>query len=127
MGQATIKDWVLEGNKFYNEGNYIEAAAQYKLAIENKQNIPFAWYNLGNCYAQQKKYNEAIVLFKLNAEHFPNERYIGNLWENLGEAYFLNNQKELAKTNFEKAIALKDAENCYWCENATNRLNELKI
>jgi len=80
---------------------------------------------LGFRFLKEKKYNEAIVLFKLNAEHFPNERYIGNLWENLGEAYFLNNQKELAKTNFEKAIALKDDENCYWCENATNRLKEL--
>ena len=63
-----------------------------------------------------------IELLKLNVSLFPND---GNLWDSLGEGYYLLNDKDNAIESFKKAIELKPESNCYWCENSTKRLQEL--
>lgn len=63
-----------------------------------------------------------IQLLKLNTELFPND---GNLWDTLGEAYFLINNKDNAVLSFEKALDLKPKTNCHWCANSSGRLKEL--
>lgn len=63
-----------------------------------------------------------IELLKLNIELFPND---GNLWDSLGEAYFLVNHKDNAVFSFKKALDLRPATNCHWCLNSSNRLKEL--
>lgn len=50
-----------------------------------------------------KKINEAIEVFKLNVEAFPQS---SNVYDSLGEAYMLNGDKELAIKNYEKSIEL---------------------
>jgi CubicO group peptidase (beta-lactamase class C family) len=51
----------------------------------------------------QKKNREAIEIFKLNIENFPNS---SNLYDSLGEAYMINGDKELAIKNYEKSVEL---------------------
>ncbi len=63
-----------------------------------------------------------IELLKLNTELFPND---GNLWDSLGEAYYLINDKDNALLSFKKALDLKTATNCHWCPNTSSRLYEL--
>ena len=63
-----------------------------------------------------------IALLKLNVNLFADD---GNLWDSLGEAYYLTKDKEKAIMSFKKAIELKPETNCYWCENSTKRLQEL--
>ncbi|QJR80807.1 serine hydrolase [Alteromonas pelagimontana] len=65
---------------------------------------------------------KAIVLLLLNVERFKDD---GNLWDSLGEAYFIHGNKAKAKESFEKALALQPEQQCYWCENAQMRLNML--
>lgn len=52
---------------------------------------------------QMKKVKEAIELFKLNVEAFPQSF---NVYDSLGEAYMLNGDKELAIKNYEKSVEL---------------------
>ncbi|MEY8849234.1 serine hydrolase [Psychroserpens sp. XS_ASV72] len=73
--------------------------------------------------SQKKDSLWGIELLKLNTVMFPND---GNLWDSLGEGYFLLKDKENAILSFKKAIDLRPIENCYWCENAEKRLKELK-
>ncbi|MDF0714880.1 serine hydrolase [Muricauda sp. 334s03] len=64
-----------------------------------------------------------ISLLKLNASLFPDD---GNLWDSLGEGYYLINDKDNAIKSFTKAIELRPETNCYWCENSAQRLEKLK-
>jgi len=64
-----------------------------------------------------------ISLLKLNTSLFPDD---GNLWDSLGEGYYILKENNNAIKSFEKAIELRPETNCYWCENAAQRLEELK-
>jgi len=50
-----------------------------------------------------KKIKEAIEIFKLNVEMFPQS---ANAYDSLAEAYMVNGDKELAIRNYEKSIEL---------------------
>ena len=64
----------------------------------------------------------ALEFFKMNVNLYPDD---GNLWDSLGEAYSIIKDNDNAIECFEKALELKPEINCYWCENSTNRLQEL--
>lgn len=72
--------------------------------------------------SENKDTDWGIALLKLNLNIFPDD---GNLWDSLGEGYYLLNDKDNAIESFKKAIELKPESNCYWCENSTKRLQEL--
>ena len=78
---------------------------------------------IGNKQVSQKA-NTAwgLALLKLNVNLFADD---GNLWDSLGEGYYLTKDKDNAIKSFKKAIALKPGTNCYWCENSTKRLQGL--
>jgi CubicO group peptidase (beta-lactamase class C family) len=59
--------------------------------------------NLGYSLMQQTRVAEAIALFKLNVEFYPNA---WNTYDSLGEAYMTNGDKELAITNYKKSLEL---------------------
>ncbi len=52
-------------------------------------------------YWRQKRNEDAIKLFKLNCELFPNA---WNTFDSLGEAYLIAGDKEQAKTNYQKSV-----------------------
>jgi tetratricopeptide (TPR) repeat protein len=59
--------------------------------------------SLGYEYLQAKKLKEAIEVFKLNVEAFPQSF---NVYDSLGEAYAAAGEKELAVKNYEKSLEL---------------------
>ena len=59
--------------------------------------------SLGYRYLRSKKVKEAIEVFKLNVEAFPNS---SNVYDSLGEAYMENGDKELAIQNYKKSVEL---------------------
>jgi len=73
--------------------------------------------------AKEKDPAWGLELLKLNVQLFPND---GNLYDSLGDAYFEYNQKENAIQVFTRALELKPAENCHWCENSQSKLKQLK-
>jgi CubicO group peptidase (beta-lactamase class C family) len=76
-----------------------------------------------NQVSQKLNNNWGLALLQLNVKLFPND---GNLWDSLGEAYYLTGDKDNAIESFKTALELESDENCHWCENSTNRLLELK-
>ena len=64
-----------------------------------------------------------IELLKLNALRFPDD---GNLWDSLGEAYYLYELYQEAAVCFEKAFKLAVNSNDHWRGNSEKRLKELE-
>jgi CubicO group peptidase (beta-lactamase class C family) len=58
---------------------------------------------LGYALMNRKRLQDAIAIFKLNVEMFPRS---ANVYDSLGEAYMNDGKKELAITNYEKALEL---------------------
>jgi CubicO group peptidase (beta-lactamase class C family) len=63
----------------------------------------------------RKRVTEAIELFKMNVEDYPNS---ANAYDSLGEAYLINDDKELAIKNYQKSLELNP--------NNTNAVEMLK-
>jgi len=70
---------------------------------------------LGYGLLGKKRVQEAIEVFKMNTEDFPNS---SNTYDSLGEAYMVAGEKELAIKNYEKSIELNP--------NNTNGIEMLK-
>jgi tetratricopeptide (TPR) repeat protein len=92
--------------KFNNEGKIIEqrfilpfseVRRQVDDGIENDMN------NSGYKLLGEKKYNEAIEVFKLNVKLYPKS---ANTYDSLGEAYAAAGNKKLAIENYEKSVKL---------------------
>ena len=85
----------------------IEAAvSQFKdLRAKKDENYlsEFEINSLGYEYLQATKLKEAIEVFKLNVEAFPQSF---NVYDSLGEAYAAAGEKELAIKNYEKSLEL---------------------
>ena len=58
---------------------------------------------LGYTLLGGKRVKEAIEIFKLNTEDFPNS---ANTYDSLGEAYMIAGEKDLAIKNYEKSVEL---------------------
>lgn len=58
---------------------------------------------LGYQLLNMKKVREAIEIFKLNVEAYPQS---ANVYDSLGEAYMVNGDKELAIRNYQRAMEL---------------------
>jgi len=58
---------------------------------------------LGYRLLNMKKVKEAIEIFKLNVEAYPQS---ANVYDSLGEAYMINGDKELAIKNYRKAVEM---------------------
>ena len=58
---------------------------------------------LGYGFMRQKKMAEAITIFKVNTELYPNS---WNTYDSLAEAYMNNGEKELAIENYKKSLSL---------------------
>jgi len=58
---------------------------------------------LGYRLLGMKKVREAIEIYKLNVEAYPQS---ANVYDSLGEAYMTNGDKELAIRNYQRAVAL---------------------
>jgi CubicO group peptidase (beta-lactamase class C family) len=76
----------------------IQKATPKNIAVaENRLN------NLGYTLKQQKKLPEAIALFKLNVEFYPNA---WNVYDSLAEAYMNSGENQLAIANYKKSLEL---------------------
>jgi CubicO group peptidase (beta-lactamase class C family) len=74
--------------------------------------------NLGYTLLQQKRIAEALAVFKVNVELYPQSF---NVYDSLGEGYMLNGNKELAIVNYKKSLELNPQNN-----NAASMLKKLE-
>jgi tetratricopeptide (TPR) repeat protein len=59
--------------------------------------------SVGYRFVGEKRFGEAVAVFKLNAELYPES---WNVYDSLAEAYMMGGDKELAILNYEKSIAI---------------------
>ncbi|NLP10779.1 amidohydrolase family protein [bacterium] len=105
-----------------NEKDLPAAIAQYH-ELKNTQfdNYDFRESELNTLGYQLLRMNkiiEAIEIFKLNVEAYPQS---SNVYDSLGEAYMINGDKELAINNYEKSLELNPKNS-----NAVEMLKKLK-
>ncbi|MEK6323556.1 MAG: serine hydrolase [Acidobacteriota bacterium] len=93
-------------------GKLAEAAEGYRKIKREKPNnvvVSEARLNdLGYSLLQQKKIAEAIAVFKVNVELYPQS---ANVYDSLGEAYMTNGDKQLAIANYKKSVELNPRNN----------------
>ena len=73
---------------------------------------------LGYALLQRNRVDDAIKIFKLNVEVYPQAF---NTYDSLGEAYMNAGETELAIKNYEKSLELNPQN-----ENAVNQLRTLR-
>jgi len=78
----------------------------------------FALNNIGYALLGQKKVEEAIAVFRLNVQRFPQS---SNVYDSLGEAYMVAGETERAIQNYEHSLELNPNNT-----NAVEKLEELR-
>ncbi|TXG86391.1 MAG: tetratricopeptide repeat protein [Thermomicrobiales bacterium] len=77
----------LRGDKLFKQGKFADAAAQFKIAIQEWSEDWQAMWALGDCFTELKKHRKAEEQFKAAIELAPNDE-LPNLHFNLGNALF---------------------------------------
>ena len=103
------------GNKYFDKGNYTDAEASYKKALDKKNNMPEATFNLGDAVYQQKRYEEAAKQFQLSAQTNTDKTVKAKAYHNLGNTYLEEKKYEEAAKAYKSALKEnpKDADTKY--------------
>jgi Ca-activated chloride channel homolog len=103
------------GNKQYEKGNYTDAEAAYKKALDKKNNMPEATFNLGDAVYEQKRYEEAAKQFQLSAQTNTDKNVKAKAYHNLGNTHLEQQKWEDAVKAYKEALKNnpKDADTKY--------------
>ncbi|HEX9975548.1 MAG TPA: hypothetical protein VGD14_26085, partial [bacterium] len=95
-----------------NKDGIAAAQKNYKSMLPARDNKYYfnenEFNNLGYVLLQNQKIKEAIEIFKMNVELFPDS---WNVYDSLGEGYMNDGQNELAIKNYKKSIELNPQNN----------------
>lgn len=102
-----------KGNALYKEGKFQEALPHFTNFLAGNPDQYKMGINLGNCYLQLKRYEEAVKTFKQVIDGFkkdtPNLKgnaNVASLYANIGEAYSSMNNLEEAAVNYKKSMEI---------------------
>jgi tetratricopeptide (TPR) repeat protein len=103
------------GNQEFSKGNYADAEAQYKKALDRKNNMPEAAFNLGDAVYKQKRYEEAEKQFQLCAQNNVDPIIKAKSYHNLGNTYLEQEKWKEAVDAYKNALKnnANDAETKY--------------
>lgn len=96
----------IELSNMIKEKGIDDAIAEFNKLKDNKDEYRVAEREinqLGYLILQQKKFPEAIKVFKLNVELYPES---ANVYDSLGEAYYEAGDKENALINYKRSVEL---------------------
>lgn len=98
--------WTLLGDYERRAGNITEATKLYQKAIASEHTHPYyatALNNLGTFYAEEKRYDDAIVLFQKAAKF---DKSNSNGFSNLGSCYYVKGNIPDAIKAFRSALEI---------------------
>ncbi len=103
------------GNKDFKKEKYSEAEINYRKALEKKNNMPEAVFNLGDAVYQQKRFEEAAKQFQLSGQTHPDPNVRAKAYHNLGNTYMAEQKYEDAVKAYKQSLKLnaKDADTKY--------------
>lgn len=112
FGQKTeSKDYIIKGNKDYEQQDFQRAEIQYRTALADDDNSVKANYNLGNSLYQQKKYNQSRAQFdKIIQNKSVNDNDKAKAYYNIGKTYLGEKKTEKAVENFKEALKLNPSD-----------------
>lgn len=99
-----------EGNKHFDKENYPDAEADYKKALDKKNNMPEAIFNLGDAQYQQKRFEEAEKQFQLSAQTNTDKNVKAKAYHNLGNSFMSREKYEDAVRAYKEALKLNPAD-----------------
>lgn len=123
--EAIYSDWKLPKEK-YSEGlasidkHYDQLSKKYGYKITTPESTINA---LGYQYLTDKKYDDAIKVFKQNVKRFPES---ANVYDSLGEAYERNGQLTDAEKNYSEAVKIGELENHAYLQTFKENLNRIE-
>lgn len=105
--QSDAKDYIINGNQFYNQKDYAKAELQYKQALSKDANSIKGNYNLGNSLYQQKKYDESRAHYDKIVKNFNSTKADKHkAFHNIGKTYLDEKNPEKAVLNLKEALKL---------------------
>lgn len=115
LSTAPDKKETRNGNKQFDRGVYTDAEASYKKALDKKNNMPEATFNLGDAVYQQKRYDEAAKQFQLSAQTNTDKTVKAKAYHNLGNTFLEQQKWEDAVKAYKEALKnnSKDADTKY--------------
>jgi Ca-activated chloride channel family protein len=99
------------GNKQFDKDDYTDAEASYKKALDKKNNMPEATFNLGDAIYKQKRYDEAAKQFQLSSQTNPDPIVKAKALHNLGNTYLEQRKWEDAVNSYKGALKLNPKDN----------------
>lgn len=93
-----------EGNKNFDENDFVNAEANYRKAISENAENSIAPYNLGNAYYKNETYSEAFGRFKQAAENATEKTDKHNAFHNMGNVFMKNKEYEKAVEAYKEAL-----------------------
>lgn len=83
-----------EADRAYQESRWLDAARMYQSLTEQVPQDAYSWFRLGNTYAQQGSYSQAIHAYESSLARNSSQP---KPWFNLSTAYLLNAQHALTQ------------------------------
>lgn len=94
------------GNKEYQKENYTEAETNYKKALDIRNNMPEATFNLGDAVYKQKRYEDAQKQFQLSAQTNSDPAVKAKAYYNLGNSFLEQKKWEDAIKAYKSALKI---------------------
>ena len=95
---------VRQGNKLYEEGEYVEAEVNYRKAQEGQAGLAMGAYNLGNALYQQGRFQDAAGQFARAASLTEDPAMQAQAYHNLGNAQLKLAERVQAKQDPSAAL-----------------------
>ncbi len=114
------------GNKDFKKGNYSDAEVNYRKALEKKNNMPEATFNLGDAVYQQKRFDEAAKQFQLSAQTSTDPIVKAKAYHNLGNTHMAEQKYEDAIKAYKQSLKAnpKDTDTKYNLAYANSMLQQ---
>ena len=109
--QVTIDEknaqiWNELGNIYYNTGAFDEAMHAFEMAIELNPSYGWSYNNLASIYYHQKRYADAVPLYKKGLRLLHDHKDKALLWNRLGDTLRRLNEHDRADSAYRKAMEL---------------------
>jgi tetratricopeptide (TPR) repeat protein len=120
------KSYIHKGNELYKAQKYTEAEADYRKAVEKKQQNVTGNFNLGDALYKQKKFDQAGQQFNQLASSATDKGVAAKAYHNLGNTLLENKKLEESIEAYKKALLNnpKDEETRYNLAYAQEKLKQ---
>ena len=101
---------IRQGNRAYENGNYVESEVLYRRALEKAPESYEAYSNLANSFYRQERYEEAESIYSRLFADTANIGYAPNTFYNRGNAYFQQRRLQEAIESYKNTLRINPSD-----------------